>query len=172
MGAEPDRSHVLISLRPRFANLILAGEKTTEIRRGPSRLQAGATALVYSSLPVRALIGAVMIADVYVRAPSTVWRKWGSSTGLRRHEFERYVEGCEQVTAILLGAHTTFPQPVSLDELRRRAGTFVAPQSYRYVDSLELGVLLNGERTLVDGLRASERPTGGSPRPVLPVSRS
>lgn len=150
--SEPARSHVLLSVRPRFADLIMAGTKTVEIRRGPSRVAPGTTALVYSSSPTRALVGAVVIDGVNVRAASTVWRNWGTATGLGKREFDAYVSGCGRVTALLLGARVAFPQPIDLAELRSRTSRFVAPQSYRFVAEAELGAVLNGERALVDSL--------------------
>lgn len=146
------RSHVLVSLRPRFAELVLSGLKTTELRRGPSRVTPGMIALIYASTPLRALLGAVQITEVHTYAPSTVWRRWGPTTGLRRGEFDGYVAGCDRVTAMLLGARCMFPEPVSLSELRARSASFVAPQSYRYLDEAELAVMLNGERALVTEL--------------------
>lgn len=113
-------------------------------------------ALVYASTPVRALLGAVQVTEVHTYAPSTVWRRWGPTTGLRRGEFEGYVEGCDRVTAMVLGARCIFPEPVSLEELRERSGSFVAPQSYRYLDENELAVMLNGERAMVADLERRE----------------
>ena len=151
------RSHVLVSLRPRFAELVLDGSKTTELRRGPSRIEPGAVALVYASTPLRALLGAMRIEEVHTCAPSTVWRRWGPTTGLRRREFDDYVDGCDRVTALLLGARCVFPEPVSLEELRTRSSEFVAPQSYRYIQERELATMLNGERRLVDAIAAPMR---------------
>ena len=150
----PPRSHVLVSLRPRFAGLILQGSKTTELRRGRSRIEPGTIALVYASTPLRAVVGAARIEQVHTYAPSTVWRRWGPTTGLQRREYLEYVDGCHQVTALLLGDRCTFPEPVDLNELRRRSGSFVAPQSYRFLGGEELGTMLNGERSL---LRKLER---------------
>ncbi len=151
-GSTPTRSHVLVSLRPRFADLVLDGSKTTELRRGPSRIDPGTIALVYASTPVRALVGAARITEVHTYAPSTVWRRWGSTTGLQRSEFHAYVEGCQRVTALVLGTTRRFPVPISLQELRNRSGSFVVPQSYRFLGVEELGTVLNGERSPLLGL--------------------
>lgn len=150
-------SHVLVSLRPRFAELILSGSKTTEVRRGSSRICPGTVALVYASTPRKALVGAVQIEEVHTHAPSTVWRRWGPTTGLRRREYDDYVDGCRQVTALLLGEPCEFPNPVGLDDLRLRSASFVAPQSYRFVEDAELAVMLNGERRLVRTLEGQLR---------------
>ncbi len=155
MSPEPAtrrRSHVLVSLRPRFAELVLNGSKTTELRRGGTSINAGSLALIYASTPVRSLVGAVRIEEVHTRAPSTVWRRWGKSTGLQRREYNEYVDGCLQVSALTLGARCTFPEPISLHELRARTQRFVVPQSYRFVREAELGAMLNGERVLLSEL--------------------
>lgn len=152
---EATTQHVLVSLRPRFADLVLDGSKTTELRRGPSRISPGAIALVYSSSPVRALLGAVVITEVQTRAPSTIWRRWGATTGLQKRDFDDYTDGCEQVTALRLGSRCKFPEPILLQDLRERSEGFVVPQSYRYVGADELGVMLNGEHAIVRRLTAA-----------------
>jgi predicted transcriptional regulator len=150
---------VLLSLRPKFARLILSGQKRAEIRRSSSRIEPGSIALVYASSPQSCLVGAARVESVFRRAPSTTWRRWGCDTGLSKSEFDDYVDGQAQVTTILLGDVVTFSASVSLGALRARWQPFTAPQSYRYVGTSELDAILNGERhelrPIVGGLCAS-----------------
>lgn len=141
-----------MSVHPRYATALLDGTKTVEIRRSRTRLTAGDVVLIYATSPVRQLVGAVTVTGATTRAPSTIWGTVGTQTGLRRSEFDSYLDGSATATAISVADRRTFPDPVPLAELRARQPGFVVPQSYRYLDSSEARNLLNGEARTVFGL--------------------
>ena len=53
-----------LSLKPRFAEAILAGTKTVELRRTTPKIEVPTRALLYTSTPVRALLGTCIITSV------------------------------------------------------------------------------------------------------------
>lgn len=137
---------VLLSVRPRFADALLDGTKTVEMRRRAVRLCAGAICLLYASAPTRALTGALAVADVEHGTPDELWDRHGGRTALTRDEYDEYLHGRPTASALLIATVIAFHTPVPLDELRRRSNkTFVAPQSYRFVDHREFRALLNGQ---------------------------
>lgn len=136
---------VLLSVRPRFAEALLDGTKTVEVRRRPVRLRAGAVCLLYASSPTSALSGALTLAGVDHGAPADLWRRHGSRTALTRDEYDDYLDGRPTACALVVAAPIVFHTPVPLAELRRRNDAFVPPQSYRYVNDGEFRALLNGE---------------------------
>ncbi|MEX1141104.1 MAG: hypothetical protein WD399_06770 [Thermoleophilaceae bacterium] len=133
---------VLLSVKPRFATLLLDGTKTVEIRRGRVRLEDGATCLLYSSSPERALVGTVEVGTTETGHPSDIWDRWGSRTGLRRDEFDDYLRDCAMATAIVIREVQQLESPIPLDVLRNRREGFVTPQSYRFVADEERRLLL------------------------------
>jgi predicted transcriptional regulator len=145
---------VLLSLRPRFADALLDGSKTAEIRRRPVRIASGSVGLVYASSPARALIGAVVVGAVDVATPEQLWRRHGPATALERDEYDAYLAGRPIACALIISATTRFRERVELEELRERERSFVAPQSYRFVDEGELRALLNGQAADVAALTA------------------
>ena len=134
----------LLSVRPRFAEALLDGSKTVEIRRRRAHIASGSVCLVYASSPVRALVGAIRVKTTDTDTPDALWRRWGDTTGLRRDEYETYLVGSSHPCAIVVGAATRFAGPVTLRELRRRQKAFVTPQSYRFLKKGEMSSLLNG----------------------------
>lgn len=145
---------VLLSVRPRFADALLDGTKTVEMRRRPMRLHAGTLCLLYASSPTRALTGALSVADVDHGTPDELWRRHGARTALTRDEYDDYLDGRSTASALLVTAVIAFHTPVPLAELRRRSDAFVAPQSYRFVDDGELKTLLNGQAGELTALTA------------------
>ena len=69
-GLDPDRM-VILSLKPRFAEAILAGVKTVELRRTELKIVVPTRALLYAASPVRALLGTCIITSVQSMAD---WR--------------------------------------------------------------------------------------------------
>jgi predicted transcriptional regulator len=136
---------VLLSVRPRFADALLNGSKTIEIRRRTVGIRPGATCLIYASSPQRALVGAARLGAIHVAEPAEIWRRWGDETALSRDEFDEYLSGRDLASALEVAAVAAFERPLALHELRERHAAFLAPQSYRYLDAAESGQLLNGE---------------------------
>ena len=65
-GLDSDRM-IVLSLKPRFAQAILAGVKTVELRRTVPKIVIPTRALLYASSPVRALLGTCVITSVHSR---------------------------------------------------------------------------------------------------------
>lgn len=133
-GLDPDRM-VVLSLKPRFAEAILAGVKTVELRRTEPKIVVPTRALLYAASPVRALLGTCIITSVQPLDLVTLWRKHGSGSGLLEHEFQKYFEGIDAGTALTLIRPRTFIRQVPLQDLQAKPKGFRPPQSFAYVDT-------------------------------------
>ena len=126
---------IVLSLKPRFAEAILEGDKTVEFRRTVPRIVAPTRALLYSATPVRALVGTCVVTSVRSADLASLWREYGLRTGLRRHEFQRYFEGVHAGAALTLDHPQPLNRVVPLEELRATPEGFRPPQSFAYVDA-------------------------------------
>ena len=133
-GLDPDRM-IVLSLKPRFAEAILAGVKTVELRRTEPKIVVPTRALLYAASPVRALLGTCIITSVQPLDLVTLWREHGSGSGLLYHEFQKYYEGVDVGTALSLTEPRAFRRQVTLQDLRARPRGFRPPQSFAYVDT-------------------------------------
>lgn len=134
----PERPVILLSIRPRFAELILSGAKSVELRRVRPNVSAGDLILLYASSPVRELVGMCTIAHVDVAPPAELWKRHGQKSGLQRDEFDSYFEGAARSVAISVQGAQRVIKPRTLDELRERLPGFVPPQSYSYISPDDL----------------------------------
>ena len=123
---------LLLSLRPRFANAILAGTKTVELRRTRLSAPPGTPLVLYASSPIMAVVGTATLADRHTASPAALWRAYRDAMGLTREEFASYLAGVAQATAITIENPHALPDPFTLAWLRRHTG-FRPPQSYRYI---------------------------------------
>ncbi len=134
--AEPDQDRMIVlSLKPRFAEAILAGTKTVELRRTTPKIEVPMRTLLYASTPVRALLGTCIITSVTSANLTDLWREFGSRAGLPYHEFKRYFEGVKVGTALTLDEQLPLSRRVPLQVLRGEPIGFRPPQSFSYVDS-------------------------------------
>jgi predicted transcriptional regulator len=134
----------LLSVRPRFAEAILNGTKTVEIRRRRADLAEGSLCLLYASSPARALVGAIRVRQVDTDSRDALWNKWGDASGLTRHDFDAYLSGSTLPCAIVVDAAVRLPRAIALPELRSRQTNFVTPQSYRFLRAEEFASLTCG----------------------------
>ncbi len=127
----PDRDMVL-SIRPKHASRIMAGEKTVELRRRfPVSAPKGTIAYIYSSSPERAMVGHAVIAGVHKLDVEEIWRLYADAACAARVEFDSYFEGLNEGFALEFADVRRYPAPVSLSYLREHAG-FQPPQSFLY----------------------------------------
>lgn len=134
--AELDQDRMIVlSLKPRFAEAILAGTKTVELRRTTPKIEVPTRALLYASTPVRALLGTCIITSVTSARLTDLWREYGSRADLSYHEFKSYFDGVEVGTALTLDEQRPLSRRMPLQELRARPGGFRPPQSFSYLDT-------------------------------------
>jgi predicted transcriptional regulator len=151
--------HALISLEERFAEGILNGTKRVELRRRPMRLSEGTTIWMYVKVPIGKVIGSFVVGSMHSLAPTTLWRRYGPVSGLRKAEFLQYFDGNKQGFVLVLERPKRLSYPVTLARLRQLNGAFQPPQFFQHLD---------GQGPLVSAF------TGGSaslprPRSVLPM---
>ena len=123
---------LLLSLKPHYADLVFAGSKKVELRRRFSQSMQGRCVFVYATSPTRTVRGRFKIGQVWRGTPAEIWSLVRELAGIEKPEFDDYYAGCEIAYALEITDVWECP-PLTLDVLKRRLGTFVAPQSWRYV---------------------------------------
>jgi predicted transcriptional regulator len=123
----------LISIRPRFAEMIFAGSKTVELRRVCPKISSGDLALVYVSSPTKQLQGGFEVAKVISTSPSALWKKVSKQSGITRREFFTYFHGKKEAHALVIKRAWKLPAPICLTTLRQTKGGFRPPQNFQYL---------------------------------------
>ena len=126
---------MILSLRPRFAEAILSGAKTVELRRTEPKIRVPTLALIYASTPERALLGTCVVTSVESGRLGALWEAHGADSGLDHGEFLNYFEGVQAGSALSLMSPRRFSRPIPLAELRSRPKGFRPPQSFSYIDA-------------------------------------
>lgn len=117
----------LISLEERHASRILPGTKTVELRRRPMHVALGSTVWIYVKMPVGSIVWCATVIGLHTLAPCTLWRRFGTVSRLKRHEFFEYFSGLPKAFALGLSEPTQLASPIPLSKLRDMAGGFYPP---------------------------------------------
>lgn len=134
LGDEPFRAQrdVVLSIRPKYTDKILQGSKTVELRRRfPVSAPSGTIAYIYSTSPVRAMVGVAEIKDVLKLPIDQIWSEFEDTAFIDKPDFDKYFEGLDFGFALLFDDVRTFSDPIPLSKLREQFG-FEPPQSYLY----------------------------------------
>lgn len=136
----PGGRAVLLSIKPKYADLILDGSKRVEFRRSWASQDVGVMVL-YSSSPIQKLVGVVEVEQVIVASPTSLWKTCTErGGGLTRNELRSYFAGRSKGVAVLLGKVFKFKGYLEPSDVLR---DFVPPQSFRYLDADEYGMIEN-----------------------------
>lgn len=145
-----DRQDILISLEPKYADKIFAGEKRVELRRRTMRVSPGCTIWIYVKVPVGSIVGRARVEAVHASSPASLWRRFGLVSGLSRQEFFEYFKGVTEGFALVLEGARRLRRTFPLDSLRGVAENFNPPQFF---------VKLTVEHPLFFLVRAGSRST-------------
>jgi len=134
-SAPPVGKAIVLSIKPKYAELILAGTKTVEFRRAWAAEKVDMIA-IYASSPIQKLVGIVQVSDIVRAKPATLWgycSKRGG--GLSKSELTAYFNGKESGVAVLLQDAKRFGQGVDPQKVIKN---FSPPQSFRYMTAAEM----------------------------------
>jgi len=130
MAARTTDRTVLLAIKPRFANAIMAGEKTVEFRKTRFRDQVSRV-VVYASSPMQRIIGYFDVSHVDEDAPAALWERYADRGSITEDELMAYYADCDTGVAIGVGQAVPLAKPVPLRKLKR---SLTVPQSFFYLD--------------------------------------
>ena len=121
--------NVLLSIKPKYAQLIKSGLKKYEFRRKIFKKAGASRVFIYSTSPVKKIIGVFDASVIHQDSPYRIWDIFGAYSGLSEEEFFQYFRGCEIAYAIEIRNLVTFEEPQDPCDYFLK---FTPPQSYRY----------------------------------------
>jgi predicted transcriptional regulator len=128
-------SAILLSVKPKFANLIVEGSKLVELRR-TIPAQNLVTIAIYSSSPVQMIVALADVKEIIEASPTKLWDiSKGNGGGLTKAELFAYFDSKKTGFAIMLENIRVYDEPVKPTKVFK---PFSAPQSFRYLTLKEL----------------------------------
>lgn len=121
--------NVLLSIKPKYAELIRSGLKKYEFRRKIFKKTSGCKIFIYSTSPVKKITGVFDASIIHQDSPYRIWDMFGEYSGISEEDFFQYFRGCETAYAIEIRNLVIFEKPHDPSNYFLE---FTPPQSYRY----------------------------------------
>ena len=143
---------LVLSIKPRFAELIMQGKKKVEIRTSFSEKWEGAKVCVYASKPAQRLVGEATISAVDKGSPQEIWEGFGELTGVSKESYDTYTADHPNVFAIVLDSIRPYRHEIPLAQIEQLLDKSLRPpQSYNtlkkngtWAKAVSVATLLHG----------------------------
>lgn len=123
--------YVLMSIKPKYVEKILSGEKKYEYRKTLLKKDVESI-LVYSTFPVKKVVCEIKLLEVVKGTLEYVYSKTNKESGITLEEFNSYFKNKNVAYAYKLGSIK------KLDLTLKEIGVQTAPQSCQYIERIEL----------------------------------
>lgn len=123
-------TNVILSIKPKYAQAIIAGIKKVEFRKKIFKRPVDKV-YIYSSSPTRKIIGYFTFSEIIEESPSKLWSKFKDVGSIDNSDFFDYFKDSEKGFAIVVDNVVSFNKgidPIDFFE------NFCAPQSYVYTE--------------------------------------
>jgi type I restriction enzyme, S subunit len=122
---------VLLSIKPKYVKSIIEGKKRYEFRKRMFKNRGINLIYIYSSSPVKKIVGTFEIGGILEDHPDNLWDVVKEFAGIHQQDFLSYFEGRSWAFAIGIQNLQEFKDPI--DPYVTMPG-FMPPQSYCYLD--------------------------------------
>ena len=145
-------NRLLLSIQPKNAERILDRKKKVEIRKRFARKWKGHKVSLYSSRPIRSLVGEALIEEVVSGAPNDIWERFNVCIGCNKNEYDEYTNSAKEVYAIVLEDIKPYQIPIPISQVSHILNKDLKPpQSYYtlkknepWADAISIAALLYG----------------------------
>jgi len=107
---------LVMSIRPQYAERLLTGKKSVEIRKSFAGHWQGQRVTLYASAPAKRLVGEARIERVFTGAPDQVWEMYGEGIGCARGEFDQYAGAARKISAVVMCDVRPYHRPLSISD--------------------------------------------------------
>lgn len=121
---------VILSIKPIYAEKILNGEKTFELRKSIFKKKNIKKAIIYASSPISKVIGEFEIEEILHDDINELWNKTKKENGVEKEFFKEYFENREKGYAIKIKNTKRYKVAYNIYE---KYG-IKAPQSFLYLE--------------------------------------
>ena len=121
---------VLLSIKPKYADLIFSGEKHYEFRRVLFQVPSIEKIIVYASRPISKIIGEFEIDGTITSDIPDLWKKTKNHAGIDKDFYQEYFKGLEIGHAIKIKNPKKYRKHKELKDFNIE----YAPQSFIYID--------------------------------------
>ena len=135
---------ILLSIKPKYADAIMSGQKTVEFRRWQFTPHAEHV-VIYTTRPVQKIVGYFRIAGTERASKTVLWAKYGEKGAISRKNLFSYLENVPSALAIRIGPCWMLREAISL-----RGIATCPPQSFTYLTTVAWKRVLQRQAKVVE----------------------
>ena len=124
--------NVLLSIKPKYVEAIMNGEKRYEFRKTIFRNINTKRVYIYATAPVKKVVGSFLISNIFEDEPEGLWQEFNKFSGLSKAEFFGYFNEKEKGFAIEIDTVEEFEIPI---DPWVEIPNFSPPQSFYYLET-------------------------------------
>lgn len=124
--------NILLSIKPKYANAILDGQKLVEFRKLAFKKEIERV-YIYSSSPEQRIIGYFTIEDIISDTPEKLWEQFSKVGSISEEDFFDYFANKEVGYSIKIKTVKKFSKSKNPKDIFEN---FVPPQSYMYCEEI------------------------------------
>ncbi|MCD6515477.1 MAG: ASCH domain-containing protein [Candidatus Odinarchaeota archaeon] len=129
----------LMSIKPKYAKLILKGEKKYELRKKVPYMPPKTRIVMYVSGRTKAIVGEFRVGRVLYLPKNELWKLIKDDGGITKEEFLTYFQGYKYGYAIEIKDPKEYKNKILLKDIRELIGGFQPPINFmRITKSLKL----------------------------------
>ena len=130
-GRAMSMSTMLLSIKPKYAKVILEGKKQYEFRK--NKPKDGVNRIIfYASSPQKQVVGEAMIEAILTGTPKEIWEIAKMAAGITKKFYFSYYAGKDKAVAYKLRDVIIYDTPKKLSDY----GVSQPPQSFVYLNDL------------------------------------
>lgn len=123
--------NVLLSIKPKYAEAIIAGKKLFEFRRSIFKQNGIDRVYLYATNPVSKVVGSFKVGKIISEEPKLLWEGFSQYSGVSYAEFFKYFQDSNIGYAIEINDLEVFKKPLNP---RLFIADFNPPRSFIYID--------------------------------------
>ena len=118
--------NLIISIKPKFVQKILSGEKKYEFRRRIYRQKVDKI-YIYQTLPEQGIVAYFTPGEIIKDTPQNLWERFSEVSGTTEDHLLSYLHDLNEAYAIEITDLKIYDTPFIPEDIK-------APQSYKYID--------------------------------------
>ena len=129
--------NVLLSIRPKYIEEMIKGNKRYEFRKSIFKRNVDKV-WIYATSPTKKIVGTFVIGKILKDTPDNLWNKFNGHSGMREQDFFDYYSGIKEGFALELKHMKLFKAPI---DPKVFFPDFTPPQSFYYLDDTLINVM-------------------------------
>ena len=125
---------ILISIKEKYVDQILAGLKTIELRKSMPKANKGDTIIIYTTKPKMAVTALAVVGDIITCTPDEMWRDYENRIGIDKKSFDDYYNTATKAIGIELTSVFKLDAEILLSAIKMINPKFSPPQTFKYLN--------------------------------------